>query len=244
MKISIIDSGIGGLDLLNKIINKYPNNEYLYLCDNLNVPYGIKTKDEVESYLINILNYLEKKHINLLIVACNTMSCFIDKFKSKYSYPIYTILDYNIKILNEKYQYNKVAIIATSLTIRSEMYLYKTNNIDIQFINGSYLTKLIEEDNELLIDKEITSLIKQVNKDNKAVLLGCTHYGLYKNSFISKCYSKLFIEGSKELIYDLPLKSFESKHKLEIHLTKYNEEYLTLIKKHLNYNFITHNITL
>ena len=25
-------------------------------------------------------------------------------------------------------------------------------------------------------------------------------YGLYKNSFISKCYSKLFIEGSKELI--------------------------------------------
>ena len=30
----------------------------------------------------------------------------------------------------------------------------------------------------------------------------------------------------------------------EIHLTKYNEEYLTLIKKHLNYNFITHNITL
>ena len=48
MKIGIIDSGIGGLDLLNKIINKYPNNEYLYLCDNLNVPYGIKSKKEDE----------------------------------------------------------------------------------------------------------------------------------------------------------------------------------------------------
>ena len=37
------------------------------------------------------------------------------------------------------------------------MYLYKTNNIDIQFINGSYLTKLIDEDDETLIDKEINS---------------------------------------------------------------------------------------
>ena len=65
MKIAIIDSGIGGLDLLNKIINKYPNNEYLYLCDNLNVPYGIKTREEVNEYIIKILNYLEKIHINV-----------------------------------------------------------------------------------------------------------------------------------------------------------------------------------
>ena len=244
MKIAIIDSGIGGIDLLNKVINKFPNNEYIYLCDNLNVPYGIKTKDEVEELVFNILNYLEKKHINLLIVACNTMSCFIDKFRSNYSYPIYTILDYNVKIINEKYQYQKIAIIATSLTIRSEAYLYKTNNIDIQFINGSYLTKLIEEDNEYLIEKEINSLIKQVNKDNKAILLGCTHYGLYKNKFISKCYSKLFIEGCKELIYDLPIKNFESKHKLELYMTKNDKNYLELIRKHLNYAFTMHNVTL
>lgn len=244
MKIAIIDSGIGGTYLLNKLINKYPNNEYLYLCDNLNVPYGTKTKDEVINYIINILNYLEKKHINLLIVACNTMSCFIEKYRANYSFPIYTILDYNTKILNEKYQYNKVAIIATSLTIRSEMYLYKTNNIDIQFINGSYLTKLIEDNDINLIEKEINALIKQINKDNKVIILGCTHYNLYKNMFMSKCYSKLFIEGTKELIYDLPLKNFESAFKLDVILTKNDEEYVKKIKKFINYNHIIHNVIL
>ena len=181
MKIGIIDSGIGGLDILNKLINKYPNNEILYLCDNLNLPYGTKTKNEVIKLLKNILNYLEKEHINLLIVACNTMSCFIDEIRHLYSYPIYTILEYNVKLLNNKYQNKKVSIIATALTIRSESYLYNTSNIDIQFINGSYLTKLIEDDNETFIDNEINSLIKQVSKDSDIVLLGCTHYGLYKN---------------------------------------------------------------
>lgn len=244
MKIGIIDSGIGGIDILNKVINKYPNNEYIYLCDNLNVPYGIKTREEVNEYIIKILNYLEKIHINLLIIACNTMSCLIDDIRSKFSFPIYTILDYNVKILNEKYQYKKVSIIATSLTIRSEVYLYKTNNIDIQFINGSYLTKLIEDQDINLIEKEITSLIKQINKDSNAILLGCTHYGLFKNNFINKLYSKLFIEGSKELIYDLPLKSFKSHHKLDVILTKYDENYIEKIKNNIKYHFNIHNVSL
>ena len=219
MKIGIIDSGIGGIDILNKVINKYPNNEYIYLCDNLNVPYGIKTREEVNEYII-------------------------DDIRSKFSFPIYTILDYNVKILNEKYQYKKVSIIATSLTIRSEVYLYKTNNIDIQFINGSYLTKLIEDQDINLIEKEITSLIKQINKDSNAILLGCTHYGLFKNNFINKLYSKLFIEGSKELIYDLPLKSFKSHHKLDVILTKYDENYIEKIKNNIKYHFNIHNVSL
>ena len=244
MKIGIIDSGIGGLDILNKLINKYPNNEILYLCDNLNLPYGTKTKNEVIKLLKNILNYLEKEHINLLIVACNTMSCFIDEIRHLYSYPIYTILEYNVKLLNNKYQNKKVSIIATALTIRSESYLYNTSNIDIQFINGSYLTKLIEDDNETFIDNEINSLIKQVSKDSDIVLLGCTHYGLYKNSFINKKTSKLFIEASKELIYDLPINKFESPSNLKIYLTDYKKEYINKIDKFIKNNYTVHKIKL
>jgi glutamate racemase len=242
MKIGIIDSGIGGIDLLNKLINKYPNNEFIYLCDNLNLPYGTKTKNEVLNLLKNILNYLEKECINLLIVACNTMSCFIDEIKHNYSYPIYTILDYNLKLLNNKYQNKKVSIIATALTIRSESYLFNTSNIDIQFINGSYLTKLIEDDDETLIENEITSLIKQISKDSDAVLLGCTHYGLYKNLFINKKVSKIFIEASKDLIYDLPIKYFESPSKLSIYLTNYNEKYINKINKFIKNNYTIHKV--
>ena len=37
MKIAVLDTGIGGIDILNKLINKYPNNEFIYFCDNLKI---------------------------------------------------------------------------------------------------------------------------------------------------------------------------------------------------------------
>jgi len=244
MKIAVIDSGLGGLDILNKLLNKYPQNEYIYLCDNLNCPYGVKDKEEVNNLIIKILDYLESININLLVVACNTISAFIDNLRQNYSYPIYTILDYNAKLLNERYKFKKVSIIATSLTIRSEVYFYKTNDIDIQFVNGSYLTKLIEDNDYDKIEKEIKAIIKQCDKDSDAILLGCTHYGLYKNIFISKCCSKLFIEASKELIYSLPLDKFNSKNSLSIILTKYDHQYLEKINKFINSNYKIHKIKL
>ena len=84
MKIAVLDTGLGGLDILNKLLNKYPNNEYIYFCDNLNCPYGVKDKNEVKNLIINTLNYFEKLNINLLVVACNTISTFIDELKSNY----------------------------------------------------------------------------------------------------------------------------------------------------------------
>lgn len=244
MKIAVIDTGLGGISLLNKIINKYPNNEYIYLCDNLNCPYGVKDPNIVKKYIVSILDYLEKNNINLLIVACNTISTFIDDLRINYSYPIYTILDYNAKIINNKYKYKKVTIIATSLTIRSEAYFYKTNNVDIQFVNGSYLTKLIEDNNEIEIEKEIKSLIKQCDKDSEAVLLGCTHYTLYLDEFIRQCHKLLFIEGTKELINSLPLNNFNSSFSLKIILTDYNKDYLLKINKFLKAKYSIHKLNI
>ena len=48
MKIGIFDSGSGGLTVLKELINDYPNNEYIYFGDTLNLPYGTKSKDELE----------------------------------------------------------------------------------------------------------------------------------------------------------------------------------------------------
>ncbi len=244
MKIAVLDTGLGGLDILNKLIKKYPHNEYLYFCDNLHCPYGVRKKEEVESLVVKILSILEKLNINMLVVACNTISSVIDKFKDDISFPIYTILDANAKLLNEKYQYKKVSVIATSLTIRNEAYFYKTNNIDFQFINGSYLTSLIEKGNEEEIEKEIIKLIKQCAKDSEIILLGCTHYALYKNLFIKNCHNKLFVEASKELVYSLPLGSFNSFYNLNLLFTDLNSNYIEKIEKFIIGKYNAHKVVL
>ena len=74
MKIGIFDSGIGGLTVLAELIKKYPNNKYYYFGDNINAPYGTKSKEELLKLSNKIINFLNKKDVDLIIVACGTIS--------------------------------------------------------------------------------------------------------------------------------------------------------------------------
>jgi len=45
--IGLFDSGIGGISIYNEIKNTIPSESTIYIADNLNAPYGKKTKDEI-----------------------------------------------------------------------------------------------------------------------------------------------------------------------------------------------------
>ena len=73
--IGVIDSGIGGLSLLKSLVSKYPNENYIYLADNLNMPYGNKSKKWIVSRICELINYLyDNFNVKLVILACNTAS--------------------------------------------------------------------------------------------------------------------------------------------------------------------------
>ena len=74
MRIGLFDSGIGGLTVLKTLINKYPNNEYFYYGDTLNVPYGNKSKDELCILAKKNIDFLISKWVELIIIACGTLS--------------------------------------------------------------------------------------------------------------------------------------------------------------------------
>ena len=59
--IGIFDSGIGGVTVFKKIIEKIPNGHFVYYSDSINNPYGDKSRDE----LINIVDNIVNKLINL-----------------------------------------------------------------------------------------------------------------------------------------------------------------------------------
>lgn len=54
-KIGVFDSGIGGLTVLKEIYKHYPNEDYIYIGDNKNLPYGEKLKN---NYLCMLQKYL------------------------------------------------------------------------------------------------------------------------------------------------------------------------------------------
>ena len=58
--ICLFDSGIGGLTVLKKLINKFPNQNYIYLADLARVPFGDKTKEEIKLIVGEIIEWLTK----------------------------------------------------------------------------------------------------------------------------------------------------------------------------------------
>ena len=64
MRVGVFDSGMGGLTVLKSLIDKYPNNHYIYFGDTKNLPYGNKSKDKLMELSKNIINFLIENNYN------------------------------------------------------------------------------------------------------------------------------------------------------------------------------------
>ena len=72
--IGFFDSGIGGLTVVRAVTRLMPNENIVYFGDTARVPYGSKSNDTVVEYSLQAANFLLRKNIKLLVVACNTAS--------------------------------------------------------------------------------------------------------------------------------------------------------------------------
>ena len=76
--IGIIDSGIGGLTVLEELVKILPNEKYLYVADQKYCPYSNLTTKFIKQRLLIICKYLVKRNVKLIVIACNTASIFIN----------------------------------------------------------------------------------------------------------------------------------------------------------------------
>ena len=74
--IGIFDSGVGGLSVLIELRRLLPSENFVFLADQKNVPYGEKTKDQLEELTSRIARFLINQGAKLIVVACNTATCY------------------------------------------------------------------------------------------------------------------------------------------------------------------------
>ena len=186
--IGIFDSGIGGISILNKLKKILPNENFIYLADNKNCPYGNKSKREI--FLLSYKNCQKLIEFNckIIIVACNTSTTnSIKKLRDLISIPLIGI-EPGIKPAIKYTKTKNIGILATEKTLTSNLFFETLNENNIDDVNiheqiGYDLVKIIEEDlyskNSL---KEILKsyLAPMINKNIDCLLLGCTHYNHLK----------------------------------------------------------------
>ena len=124
--IGVFDSGFGGITVLKELLKLMPNENYIYLGDNKNIPYGDKSKKEIVELSSKMAEFLINKNCKILVIACNTISASAYKIlKEKYNIPIIEVISNACKDAINKTENNNISIIATDFTVKSKIYLKK-----------------------------------------------------------------------------------------------------------------------
>src|SRR5436309_13615911 len=92
--IGVFDSGIGGLTVLQKIIELLPKENTIYLGDTAQAPYGTKSVETVLRYSFENSEFLVDKGIKLLVVACNTSTTIaLNRLRSSLEVPVINMIE-------------------------------------------------------------------------------------------------------------------------------------------------------
>jgi glutamate racemase len=181
--IGIFDSGVGGLSILQEVQKLLPLENFIFVADQTNVPYGGKTQRQLQSYVDGIMAFLVQKNVKAVIVACNTATVYaIDFLREKYKMPIIGTVPV-VKTIANLTKTKKTAVFSTPATARSP-YLQELINkfapsVTVYKIGGTGLEELVETGD--LKNKKIDKILREsltplLKKHVDAIALGCTHY--------------------------------------------------------------------
>lgn len=121
--VGIFDSGVGGLTVTRLIFSHLPDQEIVYFGDTAHVPYGSRSPQELIRFGDQIVSFLIKFGVKVIIAACNTSSSISLPFlREKYDLPILGVVEPGVKAALKVTKNKKVGIIATEATVRSGAY--------------------------------------------------------------------------------------------------------------------------
>ncbi|GJQ63242.1 MAG: glutamate racemase [Melioribacteraceae bacterium] len=182
--IGVFDSGIGGLTVVKRINSFLPNENIVYFGDTARVPYGTKSNETVTEYALQDANFLVKKNVKLIVVACNTVSSVaMDVLRKKYDIPVIGMIKPGALSAVEATKNGKIGVIGTNATINNKAYSTELKKLDKKL---SVLEKacplFVPLAEEGWTDHKATRLIAQEyllemrEQGVDTLILGCTHY--------------------------------------------------------------------
>lgn len=187
MKIGVFDSGKGGRTVLEAIERVLPEEEYYYIADSKNCPYGNKTKSELLEITSRIVDELKKWGAEIVVVACNTATTnCIEDLRSKYPELEFVGVEPAIKLATDTGS-RRILVMATPGTVKSErtMALLSENQKpgqETRLLPCPGLAEAIENNDDVeLILSEVLKEVSVEADEYDSVVLGCTHYPLVRD---------------------------------------------------------------
>ncbi len=192
--IGVFDSGFGGLTVLQAIVQKLPQYNYIYLGDNARAPYGNRSFETVYHYTLQCVKWLFERGCPLVILACNTASAKALRTIQQNDLPsmdgskrVLGVIRPTSEVIGTFTSNKKIGVLATKGTVASQSYVIEINKFfpAVKVIQEACpMWVPLVENNEhehhganYFVKKCVDELIKKDRKID-TVLLACTHYPL------------------------------------------------------------------
>lgn len=207
--IGFLDSGVGGLTILNAVHDRIPEYDTVYLGDSLHSPYGEKSPGELYELVRARTKDLFDLGCPLVIYACNTASAAVLPRIQRdllCDYPDHRVLGIIRPTIEEIVAtgHKRILIFSTPGTTKSDAYakeLRKINpSVEVYTHSCPSWAPLVEQglaDSEgarAEVEREVIAA-HQTMPLYDSVLLGCTHYP-YLSSHVEE-----FINPSADLYH-------------------------------------------
>ncbi len=181
--IGILDSGAGGLSVLQQIRALLPNESLLYAADTAHIPYGDKTAAFVRERVNHVAAALVARGAKALVVACNTATAAaVESLRERYALPVVG-MEPGVKPAVESSRCGVVGILATAGMVESRRMgdlvsrFAAEREVIIQACPG-----LVEQVERFALDTPETARLLQqyltpiLERGADTLVLGCTHY--------------------------------------------------------------------
>ena len=121
---------IAFFDVLHHARRVLPHEQFVFYADETHVPYGTKTRAEVESFVAEAFEFLLKQDVKAIVVACNTAtSVAVPMMRARYDLPIIGMEPAAKKALALD-PVHRVLVTATPITVAGEKMEHLIERVD------------------------------------------------------------------------------------------------------------------
>lgn len=187
LAVGVFDSGMGGLTVLGALKTRLPGESFVYLGDTARLPYGTKSPDTVKQYAIQMARLLVERQIKALVIACNTATtAALEHLQALLpDMPVLGVVEPGASAVVAATRNQRIVVLATQTTIASNVYqeLIK-KQLPQALITHRACSVLVALAEEGMVDNTVAReallhYLEGVSSED-AVLLGCTHFPVFK----------------------------------------------------------------
>ncbi|MHA1165248.1 MAG: glutamate racemase [Alphaproteobacteria bacterium] len=239
--IGLFDSGHGGLTIFRALVGRFPEQQFVYLGDHANAPYGNRDSREIVDLTRKGVEQLYSRGCTLVVLACNTASAVACRtlqqdWLPSSGYAGHNILGVVAPVVEaatqtpwamtspqypQKYNTDTIAVFGTTRTVASGVYSEEIRKrcpkVTVLEQACPDLAGAIEmgagaRDLDLMVETYVNRLLERAGgQAPERTILGCTHFPLIEDMFVTHLPSSTRILSQPDVVAD-SLEDYLARH--------------------------------